>query len=73
MNIPQTLPEIIRARKEIVDCESLIASIQGHCVHPKKTVYKQTGANTGNYDPSADTYWTDYHCRICDKMWTEYQ
>jgi len=36
MEIPKTLPEIIRARKEILDCENLIASIQGHCVHPKE-------------------------------------
>ena len=68
-----TLPRIVEARKEILALQNEVASIQGHCSHPKETLYKQTDANTGNYDPSEDTYWTDYHCHVCDKMWTVYE
>jgi len=73
MDVLKTHPEIVKAREEIRDRQNLIASIQGHCHHPRETLNKQTDCNTGNYDPSQDVYWTEYHCLICDKMWEEYQ
>ena len=27
-------------------------------------------ANTGNYDPSCDSYWTDHLCHSCGHRWT---
>jgi len=69
----ETLTEITEARQRIIDNENLIASIQGHCEHPEETLYKQKGSNTGFFDASHDSYWIDYHCYVCDKMWTEYQ
>jgi hypothetical protein len=41
--------------------------LQVTCTHPTAT--KKYGANTGNYDPSADSYWIDYTCPDCGKRW----
>ncbi len=46
--------------------------LQALCVHPAHAVQIEHGSNTGNYDPSADSYWTDYKCCLCDKRWTEH-
>jgi len=43
------------------------------CKHPDETLLRKSGANTGNYDPSSDCYWYDFHCQICDKRWTTEQ
>lgn len=42
---------------------------QSQCPHGDVT--KTHKSNTGNYDPSADCYWTDFHCNDCDKRWSE--
>jgi uncharacterized lipoprotein len=28
-------------------------------------------SDTGNYDPSSDKYWTEFHCALCDKRWSK--
>ena len=43
-------------------------ALQSQCKHPAAT--KKHGANTGNYDPHADCYWTDFACPDCGKRWT---
>ena len=45
--------------------------LQSKCTHPDVT--KEYKSNTGNYDPSADRYWINFHCHVCDKKWTEDQ
>ena len=37
------------------------------CTHPDKT--GECKGNTGNYDPSADSYWIDWYCPDCGKKW----
>lgn len=37
----------------------------GHVNHTKKY-----DGNSGNYDPSADSYWIDWECKDCGKMMT---
>ncbi len=44
-----------------------IASLQKECTHPN--VKKEYKSNTGNYDPSCDSYWIDYRCPDCNKYW----
>ncbi len=39
------------------------AQLQAKCPHDHVT-YKY-GANTGNYDPHADSYWVDLTCKDC--------
>ena len=53
-------------------CNEKLYEIQESCTHPKDSVHSEFGSNTGNYDPSADTYWTDYYCEDCGKRWTKH-
>ena len=48
-----------------------IEEIQEQCSHPVGGVKKSHGASTGNYDPTENCYWTDFHCSLCDKKWSE--
>lgn len=62
----------VRQLKNIIkDSHDELSDHQEFCTHSDVT--KQSGGSTGNYDPSADCYWVDYHCNICDKRWTEYK
>ena len=38
------------------------------CQHINFT--KKYGGNSGNYDPSADSYWIDWECQDCGKHMT---
>lgn len=44
-----------------------LSRLQELCEHPNAT--KQYGGNTGNYDPHADSYWIDFECPDCRKIW----
>jgi hypothetical protein len=44
-----------------------LAKLQAACQHPG--VVKKYGGSTGNYDPSADSYWIDFNCPDCHKRW----
>lgn len=48
-----------------------LAKLQTLCTHPN--VKKTHKSNTGNYDPSADSYWIEFVCPDCCKRWTEEQ
>lgn len=41
------------------------------CLHPAAS--KKYRGNSGNYDPSADSYWVEYKCPDCGKFWCEDQ
>ena len=41
------------------------------CKHPN--LEKTHKSNTGNYDPSADSYWIEFKCPDCNKFWMEDQ
>lgn len=60
------------ARKKVCKWQHKLQQLQDRCPHPEENLTKHSGANTGNYDPSADTYWEDCHCSNCDKHWTKY-
>lgn len=45
--------------------------LQALCSHPNVT--KKYNSNTGNYDPTADSYWIEYRCPDCNKRWNEDQ
>jgi len=65
-------------RNQIEEIEHLIKllhdkerKIQKECSHPD--VNKEYGSDTGNWDPSADSYWVNYTCPDCKKSWRVYQ
>jgi hypothetical protein len=41
--------------------------LQAVCAHPNAD--KNYRGSTGNYDPSADSYWIEYRCPDCGKFW----
>ncbi len=48
-----------------------LAKLQEQCQHPN--LISKYDSNTGNYDPSADSYWIDYTCPDCRKRWRKDQ
>lgn len=60
--------KIVKLKQKIGKINQEIADIQEQCPHDNLKLKR--GGNTGNYDPSADCYWTDYHCPDCQKKWT---
>jgi len=64
---------IAELKKQIAECYAKIAAIQAECNHPKSALKQEYKSNTGNYDPTADCYWIDFHCTLCDKWWSEDQ
>ena len=45
--------------------------LQTVCTHPNAT--KKHCSDTGNWDRSLDSYWTEWRCPDCDKRWTTEQ
>jgi len=57
-----------RLKREIDEKYVELYAHQEKCKH-KLATYKH-GANTGNYDPSDNRYWTNWVCPTCLKRWT---
>ena len=70
MKMCPTRLKIIGLQDKIKQLQEDIKSIQSKCKHPKKFVTKKYCSNTGNYDPSQDVYWIEYHCDRCNNKWT---
>lgn len=68
--------EEIREKWESIDrredkLASELAKLQSTCTHPNlEKTYK---SNTGNYDPTADSYWIEFRCPDCRARWNEDQ
>lgn len=67
-----TPKQVQRKRQSISDKVAKLSGqlwdLQAACSHPDVT--KQYRGDTGNYDPSQDSYWINWHCSDCDKRWT---
>ena len=59
--------------KKAAEIEKQIKTIQSECSHPKSSLKVEHKSNTGNYDPSVDSWWTEYYCGLCEKSWHEDQ
>ena len=58
-------------RIEIQKLNDELKSIQEECSHPKACLTKEYGSDTGIWCRYDDSYWTNFHCNLCDKRWTE--
>ena len=67
-SIRERMDQLLQIKEET---RMAIHLLQEKCEHEEVNV--QPGSNTGNYDPTADSYWYDYICRSCDKRWREDQ
>lgn len=45
--------------------------LQDLCLH--LNVSKKYQGSSGNYDPTADSYWIEFRCPDCKKFWTKDQ
>jgi hypothetical protein len=60
-----------KIRVEILRLQTVLVFLQNNiCKHPN--VKETARSNTGNYDPGADVYWTEFDCPDCDKFWKVY-
>jgi len=66
-------PIIESLKNQIKEIQAKIEKIQEDCSHPPLVLQKIHKSNTGNYDPSNDSYWIDFHCQLCDKRWRQDQ
>lgn len=57
-------------KKQIETLQKELRQIQDECSHPHSCLKKEAHSNTGNYDPSNDCYWNNFHCSLCDKKWS---
>lgn len=60
-----------RMQKEIVALRDELRRHQAKCRHLKAT--KENRGNTGNYDPSANSYWIEFSCPTCLRKWSRDQ
>lgn len=67
MLVQNVIQKLYSERDEI---NKKIAAIQAGCSHPVEALDKEHKSSTGNYVPSVDAYWTNFHCTLCDKKWT---
>lgn len=60
--------EIIDTYKKKIDpLEQRLREYQEKCRHERAV--QDYGSDTGNYDPSADCYWSNIFCPTCLKLW----
>jgi|694.fasta_scaffold01889_63 hypothetical protein len=58
-------------QKNIKKWDKALEELQHTCTHPNQTISHK--ANTGNYDPTQDCYWTVHKCPDCGLYWTQEQ
>lgn len=58
-------------KEQLAHVTKQIEELNSTCTHPD--VDKKYRGDTGNYDPSANSYWIEYKCPDCGKFWTETQ
>lgn len=58
----------IAIEKKIAKLKDELTVLQESCSH--ENAIHVNRANTGNYDPSCDSYWTEHTCPDCSKNWT---
>lgn len=60
--------QVAQIKADIRALHVRLAACQKRCKHPNAS--RTACSNTGNYDPSQDSYWYDFHCPDCDRHWT---
>jgi hypothetical protein len=58
-------------REQITKLQLQIKVIQDECSHPSLCVTKKHFSDTSNWVRNEDSYWTEFHCSLCDKHWQE--
>lgn len=64
----QIANKVIKLKRQQIKLNNQLLELQTMCTHHNVT--KKFCGNTGNYDPSSDSYWIDWSCLDCGKRWT---
>jgi hypothetical protein len=64
------LPKVKKIHEKIAKLNNELRDLQANCPHDNADI--TPGANTGNYDPSADCYWMCLACHDCGHRETAY-
>lgn len=59
--------EVDKITKKLKKWEQRLKDARAACTHPNAT--KTHHANTGNWCPQDDSYWTTFNCPDCGKIW----
>lgn len=57
---------------KMITLQNELKEVREKCDHQGDLTYTYYGSS-GNYDPSADCYWIDWHCKDCGKRWSTSQ
>lgn len=67
----QTRLQVAQLDQQIDELVQQRNALRARCRHLHAVA--RYGANTGNYDPTQDCYWIDFHCYDCGRHWSEDQ
>lgn len=62
------MTELDKIKKQQARLNKRLKTLQESCSHSNTT--KEYKGSSGNYDPTNDRYWINWHCLDCDKYWT---
>ena len=65
------MSNVLNLNKKILELNQKIILIQSSCQHTSSVVVFKS--DTGNYDPSEDSYWKEFTFSSCQKKWSEKQ
>lgn len=66
-------PQLINIKRKAIEKrrDKAYAELKAlHVICPHVNASHVNKASTGNYDPSADSYWTEHKCMDCGWFWT---
>lgn len=63
--------EFLKIKKEVLAAYEKMYEFQENCPHTYLKI--KARSDTGNYDPSQDSYWYEIECKCCGSRWNEDQ
>lgn len=67
MTNKQVLRKRLSIEKKIAKLNLELFNLMESCIHDDADHVNK--ADTGNYSPSDDSYWTEHRCKACNKFW----
>jgi hypothetical protein len=68
MTAAQVCRKRVALERQQAKVSEALALLRITCQHPTPTF--QYKGSSGNYDPSDNSYWMEWHCPDCGKKWT---
>lgn len=65
--------KLAKLKFEVELAEASYKKALQECTHPEDFLSKEAKANTGNLCEEDNSYWYEFHCRLCNQRWSEDQ